>query len=171
LKTPSKKAVNFRIVGRNLPGRRFDVSAGALVDRGPVYLGIQRDARVIDLVAGDAPEAVFNFPVDVVSGSTDGLDFRGPFVHGGRGKRFLYLSWGEIGADGSFAMFRRAKLPLSTLESGDLIRSLSSPDTPEVECDIDLTDEKGGPICGSVAAPRLDWRVLGMESRDRRAGP
>jgi len=160
LKTPNRKAVNFRIVGRNLPGLKFGVSTGALVDREPVYLGIQRDARVVDLVPGDAPEAVFNFPVDVVSDSKGDLDFRGPFVHGDRGKRFLYLSWGELDADGSFEMFRRAKLLLSRIGPEDLTRALSSPTTPEVEVTIDLTDEGGGPICGRVPGEKLDWRVL-----------
>ena len=36
--------------------------------------------------------------------------FRGPAVHGKRGERFLYLTWGDVGPAGEFAMFRRAKL-------------------------------------------------------------
>jgi hypothetical protein len=149
--------LNFRIIGRNLPGLKFGRSAGALVDGEPVYLGIQRKAEVIDLVPGDAPLAVFNFPVDVLS-SSEGLDFRGPFVHGDRGKRFLYLSWGELGADGSFSMFRRAKLPLSAIKPEDIARS-SSAAAPAVECTLDLTDESGGPMCGTTVAQRISWRV------------
>ena len=34
----------------------------------------------------------------------------------GRGARFIYLTWGNVGEDGSFAMFRRAKLMLADLE-------------------------------------------------------
>jgi hypothetical protein len=164
LKTPNRKTVNFRIIGRNLPGLRFTRSAGALVDREQVYLGIQRGAQATDLVPGDAPHAVFSFPVEVLASPAGDLDFREPFVHGERGKRFLYLSWGTLGTDGSFAMFRRAKLLLSTIRPVDLIRSLSaSPTAPEVEGTVDLTDESGGPVCGRVDPQRLNWRVRGAK--------
>ena len=36
----------------------------------------------------------------------DGPDFRGPAVQGKRGERFLYLTWGDVGPDGEFEMFR-----------------------------------------------------------------
>jgi hypothetical protein len=36
-----------------------------------------------------------------------------PFVQGRPGARFVYLSWGGVGADGHRAMFRRAKLMLA----------------------------------------------------------
>jgi len=62
-------------------------------------------------VPGDAPEAVFTFTIDAVTGDDGQIDFRGPFVHGKRGARFLYLSWGERFPDGRLQMFRRAKLP------------------------------------------------------------
>jgi Family of unknown function (DUF5990) len=134
-----------------------------MVLREPVCLGIQRDVQVIGLVPGDTPQAVFNFLVDVVSGSCVGLDFRGPFVHGEGQKRFLYLSWGQIGAYGSFMMFRRVKLLLSTIRSKDIIRSLSAA-APAIEGTIDLTDNKGGPVCGKVAAQKINWRVLGIRN-------
>lgn len=161
MKVTIKTIVNFRIVGHKLPGLKFGTSAGAMIDREPVYLGIQRKDQVIDLVPGDATRAVFNFPVDVVSDSSGDLDFRGPFVHGRRGKRFLYLSWGELDADGSFSMFRRAKLPLWKIESGEIAGSLPSAALPVVEGTLDLTDEKGGPICGTAVAQTISWRVLG----------
>ncbi len=86
--------MNIRITGHRLPGIKFSISQGALVNREPVYFGIQKKEEVIDLVPGNARKAVFNFPVDVVTGSRGGLDFRGPHVQGKKGKRFVYLSWG-----------------------------------------------------------------------------
>jgi hypothetical protein len=97
--------------------------------------------------------------VDVISSPGDYLGFRGPFVHGEKGMRFVYLSWGELGADGGFSMFRRAKLHLSAIDPGDLAESLDS-DAPAVEGSLDLTDDGGGPICGSAASEKLRWRVL-----------
>jgi Family of unknown function (DUF5990) len=156
---PRRRTVSFRVVGTDLPGLKYGRSSGASVDREPVYLGIQRRDEVVDLVPGNAPRAVFNFSVDVESNQGKGLDFRGPFVHGKKGKRFLYLSWGELAADGSFSMFRRAKLPLSAIKSEDLVGSLSSA-SPAVEGSLDLTDEGGSPLCGTAAARRLSWKVL-----------
>jgi hypothetical protein len=38
-------------------------------------------------------------------------------VQGRPGARFVYLTWGDVAEDGSFTMFRRAKLMLADLES------------------------------------------------------
>src|SRR4051794_40660058 len=98
--------LNMQIVGQNLPGRRFDGYQA-------VHLGIQRRSEVIDLVPGDAAQAIFALTVGAVVDGTGGIDFRGPYVHGKRGERFVYLSWGDLADDGTFTMFRRAKLHLS----------------------------------------------------------
>jgi len=160
LKTPNRKTLEFRVVGHKLPGLRYDRSAGAQVDREPVYVGIQRKNEVIDLVRGDASRAAFNFPVDV-EWDSKALDFRGSFVFGVKGKRFVYLSWGEVSADGTFTMFRRAKLHLSLIKKRDVMKALSSTASPTVEGAIDLTDDEGGPLCGTVTARLIKWRVRG----------
>ena len=99
--------LDVRIVGVNLPGR-------AWAGYGNIHVGVQRGAEVVDLVPGDAGEAVWELPVDVMPGG----DFRGPFVQGKKGDRFLYLSWGTVGAAGGFTMFRRAKLMLAAVDAG-----------------------------------------------------
>jgi uncharacterized protein DUF5990 len=159
-RTPIRRTVGFRVVGTNLPGLKYGRSAGALVDREPVYVGMQRKREVVGLVPGDAPRAVFDFAVDVISGPGEGLDFRGPFVHGEKGSRFVYLSWGGLGADGGFTMFRRAKLHLSAIAPRELARLLDS-EAPVVEGSLDLTDDGGGPICGGAASEKLRWQVHG----------
>jgi Family of unknown function (DUF5990) len=87
------------ISGEHLPGIRFGEHQGALENTEPVYLGIQKRDEVQNLIPGSASPAVFDLTVDVVldSGDEGVLDFRGQFVHGTRGKRFLYLSWGVLG--------------------------------------------------------------------------
>lgn len=79
------------------------------------------------------------------------LDFRGPAVQGKRGQRFVYLTWGNLGGDGSFTMFRRAKIMLSDVlelvgrEAGD----------SHVVATVDLTDNCGGPRCARLRPPAL----------------
>ena len=143
--------LKMQIVGQSLQGRQFACYHG-------VYLGIQRRAEVIDVVPGDAVEAVFQLTIEVVPDAAGGFDFRGPYVHGKRGERFLYLSWGDLSADGTFAMFRRAKLHLSGLDPSDVAHAVETGGT--LEGRLGLTDAKGGPLCASVRPPRINWRVV-----------
>jgi len=68
-------------------------------------------------------------------------------VQGRPGARFVYLTWGEVAEDGSFAMFRRAKLMLADLAplaaAGHVIAR------------VDLTDDCGGPRCARLKPPAL----------------
>jgi hypothetical protein len=161
LKSQKGARLNFRISGRNLPGIKFSRSQGALVDREPVYVGIQRRNEVIDLVPGDASKAVFDFQIELEKAGGK-FEFRGPFVHGKKGDRFLYLSWGELAKNGEFTMFRRAKLLLNNIKSEDLAGALSSSGQKILEATIDLTDAGGGPLCGGgkVVAEKTNWHVV-----------
>lgn len=137
-----------RIVGERLPGLRFG-------DAQAVHVGVQRRAEVVDLVAGDADRAVFGFAVDVVDAPGGGRDFRGPFVHGRRGERFLYLSWGDVDPEGTFTMFRRAKLHLADIADETLQAALAGGAT--LQATLDLTDGAGGPRCATVRPPTVRW--------------
>lgn len=135
--------MDVRIVGVNLPGRTW----------GPydnIHVGVQRRTEVVDLVAGDAGEAVWEFPVEPAGG-----DFKGPHVQGKRGERFLYLSWGAVGADGRFAMFRRAKLMLAAIEPS-VLESASQPGYRLVAA-LSLTGGDGAPRCAALRPPAVSW--------------
>ncbi len=151
-------AVTVRIRGHTLPGRRCVGLPGIAK---PVYegvhIGMQRQKAVVDLVPGDATEASWTFPIEVVPGRSGGLDFRGPWVHGKPGERFLYLSWGEVPAVDQFLMFRRAKLWLTTISEELLQEALNTGAT--IEGRLPLTDSKGGPICASVRPPVIAWSL------------
>jgi Family of unknown function (DUF5990) len=133
--------MRIRIVGTNLPGPAT------------VHVGIQRKKEVVDVVPADSREAVFEFDVDVRPGRDGAPDFFGPFVHGGPGKRFLYLSWGTVGDAGSFEMFRRAKLWLAHM--GEQTAAAD-----EVEGRLELTDSAGGPLCGGLEPGVVEWRAV-----------
>jgi hypothetical protein len=142
----------IRIRGRNLPGLQCLGYSG-------IHVGVQRGKEVVNRVPGDAPEALFDLSAEVVE-HEDGPDFRGPYVHGPRGDRFLYLSWGEVNAAGGFAMFRRAKLRLGLIDRDDLRRALES--GAPIEAHLPLKDGLGNPICASLKPPILSWRVASI---------
>ena len=88
------------IRGRDLPG--VDVA-----DKFDVHVALQVGRDPVGPVRGDALHAEWTTTVTSRIDSR-GRDFTGPAVHGKRGERFLYLTWGEV-TDGKFDMFRRAK--------------------------------------------------------------
>jgi hypothetical protein len=142
-------AATIRIVGHHLPGRSVDQHAN-------VHVGIQRGRDVIETVPADAPGVEFVVSIDVVDGAEGHPDFRGPFAQGKRGARFVYLNWGDVGADGVFTGFGRVKLLLSELPvevEEALLRGGA------VRAEVDLTHPRGGPVYASVPRTNLRWTV------------
>jgi hypothetical protein len=146
--------MEVRIVGRDAPGRSWpDPRPGGCTYEN-IHVGVQRRRDVIDLHPADTREATWFLTIDVVE--VDGaIDFRGPYVQGKRGDRFVYLSWGTVGDGGTFEMFRRAKLMLGAVEQ-QLIRSANRPGQRLVGT-LSLTGGDGGPRCAAVRPPGIDW--------------
>jgi hypothetical protein len=138
--------VQVVIRGHRLPGRTF--RGDETWDNVHVALQVGRDPA--GLVPGDAESATWRAEVTIVE--RGGLrDFRGPAVQGKKGERFLYLTWGQIDRDSKgFTMFRRAKLMLDDVPALD-----ASPVT--VIASVDLTDDRGGPRCGRLKPPAIQW--------------
>jgi len=146
--------VHVTIRGHNLPGRRF--SAGDC-EYDNVQVGVQERRDPVGLVPGDAASAAWDVDIRVEVGADGSLDFKGPAVQGKRGERFVYLTWGDVGSDGSFEMFRRAKLMLNRVDP-DLVRGAERAGARLVVT-VDLTDGRGGPRCARVDPPALSWSV------------
>jgi hypothetical protein len=144
-------AVRVLIHGVNLPGRHFCRADGSPLDN--VHVGVQLRREPADLVRADASEADWELAVDVVR-TDGGLDFRGPAVQGKRGDRFVYLTWGEVHADSTFEMFRRAKLMLDRIEPA-IVESAIVGGT--LTATVDLTGRGGGPRCARVDPPAVVW--------------
>ncbi len=138
----------LEILGHHLPGRSWD-SGDCQYDN--VHVGIQVGKDPYDLVRADAKASSWRIPIDVVT--REGmLDFRGPAVQGRPGARFVYLIWGNVGEDGSFMMFRRAKLMLADVEG--LVGE--GRDETRMVARVDLTDDRGGPRCARLRSPALE---------------
>lgn len=146
--------MRIRIVGRDLPGRRF-VSDGVQLRN--VHVAVQVGKEPLGPVAGDAPTATWDLDVRAVVADGGQLDLRGPAVHGRRGERFFYLTWGEVGADGSFETFRRAKLMVVDINPG-LLRQAARQDRGLL-AELDLTDDCGGPLCARVRPAAIRWSL------------
>jgi hypothetical protein len=157
-RTPRRRAtietVRITIRGRDLPGARF-LSDGALLEH--VHVGVQVGKEPSGLVAGDAPGGEWQVDVRPVAGGDGQLDLRGDAVHGRKGERFLYLTWGDVGADGSFTMFRRAKLMVTDIPADLLSRAAAG--EGQLVAGLGLTDARGGPLCARVRPPAILWSL------------
>jgi hypothetical protein len=141
------------IEGHDLPGAAF-MSDGVLLEN--VHVAVQGGSQPVGLVRGDADRARWEVDVRAVDANGD-VDLHGPAVHGKRGERFFYLTWGDVGAGDSFTMFRRAKLMVSDIDP-DLLAEAARDDRRLV-ASVSLTDEHGCPRCARVKPPVISWRA------------
>lgn len=141
------------IVGFNLPGCVFGRPDGSLMNN--VHVGLQVGREPAELVKADASEARWDFVIEAVIREGQ-PDFRGRAVHGKRGDRFLYLTWGEVNHDDGFEMFRRAKLMLNRIDENVMQSAIAE---GRLLARIDLTSDDGGPRCARVDPPAIEWSV------------
>ena len=141
--------LTLRLTGRELPGS----TCGEYRD---IHVGTQRGKDPDQLVSADAAQAVFEIPVETVTASDGSPDFKGPYVQGRRGERFIYLTWGELPPGGEFTMFRRAKFYLADLPEEALAGGAA-------ETGLGLTDGQGMPLCAGIRPPRITWTYSGTD--------
>ncbi|MFC4589444.1 DUF5990 family protein [Sphaerisporangium corydalis] len=146
--------MRIRIEGFDLPGRTWDTH-----QNGGVHVGVQKRGRpeeILEPQAGDAPSAVWTLECGATPGP-DGVDITGPYVQGRPGGRFVYLSWGIVGDEGGFEMFRRAKLMLDALTPDVVEAAMRS---GVLLARLGLTDAKGLPVCAAVRPPAVTWSAV-----------
>ncbi|MCI0689417.1 MAG: DUF5990 family protein [Sporichthyaceae bacterium] len=157
--------VPVRIVGRDLPGLRFEHCY-------PVHVALRRGSGVEDHVPGDAESVVFELYVDVRPDRAGNLDYRGPYVSDGAGKgdRSVGLAWGTVAGAGEFELFRAAKLRLPPIDVATLDRVAEA--GLVLQATVDLTDDRGGPVCARVPDSMLRWDYVPADRSDAaRAAP
>lgn len=142
------RPVLLRVTGRPLPG----LHCGPYTD---VHVGmVQRTGcHPEGMVAGDAVEVTWETRMEVRE-SAGRAAFRGPAVNGPPEERFIYLSWvGRLNGE-LHGGFRRAKLRLDAVPTDVLVAAAVS---GTLLAGLDLRDENGLPICGSVRPPKIRW--------------
>jgi uncharacterized protein DUF5990 len=120
-----------------------------------VHVGVQVRSEPEQLVPGDAASARWVLEVKLSQLDDGQVDFKGSAVHGKRGERFLYLTWGNLSDDGRFEMLRRAKLMLNRIDVA-LVESAESQQRPLV-ARVQLSDDRGAPRCARVDPPAVEW--------------
>jgi hypothetical protein len=147
--------IQVTVVGSGLPGR--DIGPGGnFPGARNVHVGVQRKDRrgeLLGLTPGDAPSARWAFEA-TASPAGGGFDLTGPYIQGRPGARFIYLSWGTVDDDGTFTMFRRAKLMLDAI---DAVTLAAARRYGSLIARLELTDTTGYPLCAAVRPPLIRW--------------
>ena len=153
--TGANARVRIRIEGSDLPGRRCPPNGG-FPGYDNIHVAVQRRGSRYDLLEpqpGDAASVRWEFE-STVSAGLDSVDVRGPYIQGGPGKRFIYLSWVSIDAGGNTELFRRAKLFLADVAAEVLA---AAAEQGRLVGRLGLTDPAGNPVCAWVRPPSIRW--------------
>ncbi len=147
--------LRLRVICTDLPGIRFEDHLPGARIKEPVYLGIQCGKDVINQVPADHCQVTFHAEFRVGKKPDGTPNFLGPYAQGRPKDRFFYLSWGVQREPGAFQMFRRLKIRLGHIGWTQIRRSVKTRQPVVVR--LRLTDDKGGPLCGTPRARHIRW--------------
>lgn len=165
--TGSKVALRVIIEGFDLPGRvscpepggtGYDNVHVALRSPGPGLTVPGCPWVAGEPIPGDAASARWELDINVLRSDADGgFDFTGRYVRGDKTDRNLGLAWGNVLDDGTFQLFRAAKLRLAEVPVDVLGDALSR--SRPLRARVRLTDARGNPVCARVRPPAISWGV------------
>jgi len=121
-------------------------------------VGVQRKNKPGELmgqVSADVKSVVWE--LEAIAVPSEVTDYRGPYISGPPGGRFIYLSWGVVEEPGSSEIFRRAKIlvdgiPADVMAAAHKLGVLVGR--------LGLTDPKGNPTCAAVRPPLIEWTAV-----------
>jgi uncharacterized protein DUF5990 len=133
-------------------GMELQLPMRVIVENPPsdVTIAMQR-GRAGDLLAPTAiakGNLIFEFSIRAANESGT-PNFLGPFVHGPKGERFLYVNSGTLAGQADSPWTRRAKLHLSSID-WKLVQKVASKRGAVLEGRIAGTGRDGGPTCATT---------------------
>ena len=139
----------IEIVCEALPGLQYE-------GRGPLHLGIQRDAEIVEAAPADRDRIVFR-PALRVRKHTDGsANFLGSFAQGPRAERFIYLNWVVVQGGTPREQIGRIKLHLNHIKYEDAQKAAAR--KKPIKVSLQLTSDKGKPVFASIRANQAKWQ-------------
>ena len=145
----------IRIEAHDLPGRSCGPSPERPGGHHGIEVGVQRKNKPGELmgqVSADVPSVTWQLEATPVS--SDVAEFKGPYISGPPGGRFIYLSWGVVEEPGTFEMFRRAKIMFDGIPADVMAAAQAS---GVLKGRLGLTDPQGNPTCAAVRPPLIEW--------------
>ena len=142
--------ITIEVICTRLPGTEWG-------GRGPIHLGIQKREEFLEAAPANLERIVFR-PEFRVRRHTDGsANFLGPFAHGPRAERFIYLDWVIMEGTTPTALLGRIKLHLNHIEWTQVEKAAAQ--KKSIKVTLALTSTKGGPVFASVRADAAKWEL------------
>jgi hypothetical protein len=117
-----------------------------------VDYGLQKgrgsDYETVQTQRSDGADLRFEFTAGARAVSSS-PDFRGPFIQGPAGGRFVYIDIGTCAGQTGTPWSRRLKIPLKGITS-EMIRRASATQGAVLEARVEGTGRDGSPACASV---------------------
>ena len=142
--------IAIEIICTSLPGIQWD-------DRGPVSLGIQKGDDLLEPSPANLERIVFRPDFRVRRHADGSANFLGPFAHGPRSERFIYLVWAIMNGSTPVAGLGRVKIHLNHIKWAD-VESAASRKKP-LKATLELTNAKGKPVFASVRPDAAKWEL------------
>ena len=142
--------IAIEIVCEALPGLPYE-------GRGPLHLGIQQDSEIIEAAPADRDRITFRPALRARKHSDGSANFLGPFAHGPRAERFIYLNWVIVRDGTPREQIGRIKLHLNHIKYEDVEKAAAR--KKPIKVTLQLTNEKGKPVFASLRANQAKWQL------------
>jgi hypothetical protein len=142
--------IAIEIVCTSFPGE-------AWTGEGSLYLGIQRDDQPTELTSVVTKRVVFRPILRARSNADGSANFLGPFAHGPRSERFVYLVWAVVQGKVPAKMVGRIKVHLNHIRWTSVEKAAAG--KKPIRVTLVLTDAKGKPVMASVRPGAAKWEL------------
>jgi Family of unknown function (DUF5990) len=128
-----------------------------------VMFGLQEGSgsnyKTVQLQRSSTADLIFEFAIVLKPLKEPGAnpDFAGPFVHGPKDARFIYIDIGTAAGDYASEWTRRLKIPLKDI-TNDTVAKLSK-NGAILEVTVPGKAKDGGPNCATVK-PFPGWKIV-----------
>ncbi|HEY4212727.1 MAG TPA: DUF5990 family protein [Steroidobacteraceae bacterium] len=148
--TPEGLEVTVEIVCTHLPGEDWE-------GHQPLHLGIQQDKQMIEAASAGSKRVVFKPSLRARPNADGSTNFLGPFAHGPKTERFVYLVWAIAPGKVPVRMVGRIKLHLNHIKWAAVEKAATRKKPLRVT--IALTSAKGKPVFASVRPDVAKWEL------------
>jgi hypothetical protein len=123
-----------------------------------LHLGLQRDNVMTDATPATSKRIVFKPTLRARRNSDGSVNFLGPYAHGPKSERFIYLNWLTIEGDMPQSMVGRIKLHLNHIRWTTVEKAAKA--NKPIRVKLALTNAKGGPVMASVRPDVAKWVLV-----------
>ena len=142
--------ITIEVICTRLPGAQWQ-------GRSTLHLGIQKEESVLESAPANLERIVFRPTFRVRRLADDSANFLGPFAHGPRAERFIYLNWSIIAGNVVTERPGRIKLHLNHITSTQVEKAVAR--RKPIKVTLALTNAKGNPVFASVRADAAKWEL------------